>query len=137
MTSDGAEELTYVSEVVSQLPGTSERPFSSGAPRFYVADKPFAHLSPDVRTLIVRVDSADWAALEGGAEDARMLKALPAAYARQKFHFAALDLRNTSREVIRAVIEDAWLVCAPKSLRRVQGSPLPNSKTGVDAGDVT
>ena len=60
MTSDGSEELDYVHHVVSQLPGTSERPFSSGAPRFYVADEPFAHLSPDLRTLIVRVDAADW-----------------------------------------------------------------------------
>jgi len=77
------DRVEDVRRVVASLPSTSEREFSSGAPRFFVADKPFAHLTPDLQRLVVRISEADWYALGTAEED--LLRPEPPASPRQRW----------------------------------------------------
>jgi len=112
----GPPTVDTVRSIVATLPATSERTFSSGAPRFFVADRPFAHLKPDLRTLVVRVADEDWEALRSATDT--LLVPQPRAYPRQRGHLAALDLTTASNDVVAEVLADAWLTCAPQGLAK-------------------
>jgi hypothetical protein len=100
--------------IVGTLPATSEKLFSSGAPRFLVADRQFAYMKPDLRTLVLRVAVEDWEALLT-ATDAALLPQ-PRAYLRQRGLFATLNLAIASKELLTEVLTDAWLTCAPREI---------------------
>ena len=105
-----------VRSIVGTLPATSEKHFSSGAPRFLVADRQFAYMRPDLRTLVVRVAPEDWDALLAATDAA--LRPQPRAYPRQRGFFATLDLAGASLEVLTEALIDAWLTCAPREIAK-------------------
>ena len=106
-----------VRSIVGTLPATSEKPFSSGAPRFLVADRPFAHMTPTCAP-----SSSESTPGTGRRctprSTARCARNLVRTHGNER-RFAEVDLATASREIVTEALIDAWLTC--RATRRSSG----------------
>lgn len=79
-----------------------------------MADRPFAYLTPDLGSLVVRVADDDWEVLRGVVDGP--IRPRPPATPRQRGHFATVDLSTVSEADVTEALVDAWLACAPRRL---------------------
>jgi hypothetical protein len=115
-----------VRELALALPSVEERP-SYGTPGFRVSDKLFARML-DAESLVIKVEFDHREAL---------LQAHPETFAvtphYQDYPMVIVRLRAVDRELLRALLKEAWRMCASPRLLKAQAPASVAKQTRAEA----
>jgi hypothetical protein len=116
-----------VRELALALPATEERP-SYGTPGFRVSDKLFARVL-DEESIVIKVELDHREALLQAHPD--IFQVTPHY---QDYPMVIVRLGAVDRELMRALLKEAWRLCASPRLLKAQTTPESASRTAPSQG---